>query len=343
MADSLDFPRRPVLVLGASGFIGSRLVTALSDSLTYRPVAASRRVGPASYDALAFDATRPTAMRAALCNADAVVNCISGSNQTMIAATQALCDAARANPPNRIVHLSSMSVYGAATGTVREDQTPVAPLSSYGEAKIACERIILKYVHDGGNAVIVRPTCVFGPGSTQWATRIGRLLKAGRIGDLGSAGDGCCNLAFIDDLVAGVTRALSAPGASGRAFNVSNESTPTWNQFLTHFARALGATPVKRISRRRLNLESKLLAPVRRIADVGLHRIGVATSLTEAITPSLLALMGQDIRIDCSAAAVALSLPQTPFEQMIASAAEWLNGGAPLPAALAGRMEPARL
>ena len=67
-----------------------------------------------------------------------------------------------------------------------------------------------KYVHDGGDAVILRPTCVFGPGSTQWTTRIARLLKARRIGDLGSAGDGGCNLAFIDDVVAAVLAALDA-------------------------------------------------------------------------------------------------------------------------------------
>lgn len=326
MADSLDLPRKPVLVLGSSGFIGSRLVATLSDSLTYRPIAASRRGGQGPVESRAFDATNAGAMRTALHDANLVVNCIAGSGQTMIAATQALCDAARANPPHRIVHLSSMAVYGAATGTVREDQAPVEPVSSYGKAKIACERIILKYVRDGGSAVILRPTCVFGPGSTQWTTRIGRLLQARRIGDLGPAGDGCCNLAFIDDLITGIMRALSTTGISGQAFNISTDSTLTWNQFLIRFARALGATPVKRISQRNLKLETRLLAPVRRAADIGLRRVGLTSPLTEAITPSLLTLMGQDMRIDCSDAVSILSLPRTSAEQMIASAAEWLNG-----------------
>jgi len=326
MADLLDLSRKSVLVLGASGFIGSHLVATLSGSPTYRPIAASRRPGREFIEARAFDATNADGMQAALRDADYVVNCVAGSGRTMIAATQALCDAARANPPRRIVHLSSMAVYGAATGPVREDQAAVAPLSDYGAAKLTCERIMLKYLHDGGDAIILRPTCVFGPGSAQWTTRLGHLLQARRIGDLGPAGDGYCNLVFIDDLVAGVTRALDIPGWSNRKFNVSTEMRLTWNQFLVRFAKALGATPVRRIPQRILRLESRLLAPARRIADIGLRRFGVRTTLAEAITPSLLALMGQDIRIDCSAAIAALSLPQTSAEQMIASAVGWLKG-----------------
>jgi len=339
MADVLDLLPKPVLVLGASGFIGARLVAALSNSLTYRPIAASRRARPGSGKTCVVDASNAAMMQAALQGVDYVVNCIAGSSRTMIASTQTLCDAARANPPMRIVHLSSMAVYGSATGTAREDQPPVAPLSDYGAAKVTCERIMQKYVHDGGNAVILRPTCVFGPGSTQWTSRIARLLEARRIGDLGPAGDGCCNLTFIDDLVAGIVRALRAPGISGQVFNVSSSATLTWNQFLVHFAKALGTTPVMRVSPRTLKLETSLLAPARWIAEIGLRRVGVRSTLTEAITPSLLALMGQDIRVDCSAAVAALALPRTSAEKMIATAAEWLNGDLPPVARSHGWME----
>jgi nucleoside-diphosphate-sugar epimerase len=314
MPDTIGLPSRSVLVLGASGFIGTRLVQALAADPGYRPIAASRR------DGLSLDATKLPAVLAALKDADYVVNCIAGPPGTMIAATQVLCDAARASPPLRIVHLSSMAVYGAATGLVREDHAPVAPTGAYGEAKIACETIIRRYVADGGDAVILRPTCVFGPGSPQWTTRIAALLRAGRLGDLGPAGDGCCNLACIDDLVAGVIRALSAPDVSGRAFNISSAAYLTWNEFLTRFAIALGATPVRRLSDRTLRLESKLLAPARRIADIGLRKVG--KSAGPAITPSLLALMQQDIRIDCTAAVAALALPQTSVQAMIAAAVQ---------------------
>ncbi len=308
MPNSVNFSRKPVLILGASGFIGSRIAASLAGSPIYQPIAASRR------SAMSVDATDLNAVRKALRDVDCVVNCIAGSDRVMLRSTEVLCEAARSAPPRRIVHLSSMAVYGAATGTVREDQAPVMPVSGYGQAKIDCERVVRKYVEDGGDAVILRPTCVFGRGSTQWTIRLAHLLKARRIGDLGSAGDGCCNLAFIDDVVAGVIAALGAPDACGRAFNVSSSTELTWNEFLVAYGTALGATPVRRIPSRTLKIETKFLAPLRRIASMALR-----SPITEAITPSLASLWQQDIRIDCSAAVKALSLPRTTPERMIAA------------------------
>jgi nucleoside-diphosphate-sugar epimerase len=135
MPDTVDFTRKPVLVLGASGFIGSRVVAALAAHPKFRPVAASRRSG------LMLDATDSDAMRAALVDMPFVINCIAGSGPVMVRSTKTLSDAARMAPPRRMVHLSSMAVYGAATGTVREDQPQVAPVSGYGQAKIECERV----------------------------------------------------------------------------------------------------------------------------------------------------------------------------------------------------------
>jgi 2-alkyl-3-oxoalkanoate reductase len=309
MPDSVDFSRKPVLVLGASGFIGSRVVAALAGSPLYRAVAASRR------SAVPVDAANPDSMRIALRDVDCVVNCIAGNDRMMVRATQVLCDTARISPPRRIIHLSSMAVYGAATGTVTEDQVPISPVSGYGQAKIDCERIVRQYTGDGGDAVVLRPACVFGPGSTQWTIRLVRLLKARRVGDLGSAGDGCCNLAFIDDVVAAIITAIDAPDISGQTFNISSSAELTWNEFLVSFAKALGFTPVRRIPPRMLRIETKLLAPVRRIAAMA-----VRSPVTEAITPSLAALWRQDIRIDCSAAEAALSLRRTTAGRMIAAA-----------------------
>jgi 2-alkyl-3-oxoalkanoate reductase len=72
--------------------------------------------------------------------------------------------------------------------------------------------------------------------------------------------------------------------------------------------------PVRRISARRLRIETKLLAPVRRIAGMV-----VRSPMTEAITPSLVTFWQQDIRIEGAAARAALALHETTPEQMIAA------------------------
>ena len=42
----------------------------------------------------------------------------------------------------------------------------------------------------GLDAAILRPALVYGRGSALWSERVARLLRAGRLGDLGAAGDG---------------------------------------------------------------------------------------------------------------------------------------------------------
>ncbi|WP_158258729.1 hypothetical protein [Rhodopila globiformis] len=83
MADSLDSSRKPVLVPGASGFIGARLDAALSAATTCRPVAACRRPGA---NGIAWNAIDPTALRAALRDLDHVVTGTAGSDRTMVQA-----------------------------------------------------------------------------------------------------------------------------------------------------------------------------------------------------------------------------------------------------------------
>src|SRR5207237_284416 len=113
----------------------------------------------------------------------------------------------------------------------------------------------------GERAVVLRPGIVYGPGSAQWSERVARWLHAGRIGDLGACGDGYCNLVHVSDVCAATLKALGTRDAAGRAYNLGSPQPPTWNEYFVEYGRALGAVPVRRISRRRLRIETKILAP----------------------------------------------------------------------------------
>jgi 2-alkyl-3-oxoalkanoate reductase len=329
MADTEEFPRQTVLVLGATGFVGARLVEMLAASADFRPIAASRhiadRLSLAGVETRRCDATDPDDMREALAGVDLVVNCIAGSPKSMAAATETLCVVARRLPPRRIVHLSSMAVYGGATGIVDETTEPVPPVTGYAWGKRASERMVREYVRDGGDAVILRPGCIHGPGSTQWTARIASLLQNQRIGDLGAAGDGYSNLVYIDDLVSAIMTALVRPNISGGIFNIAGTDPTTWNEFFLRFGRALGATPVPRLSSRRLALESRVVAPALRMAGLAARAIRLPRALMpEAITPSLVRLWRQDIQLDVSHANSRLDLPHTPLDRALTASVHWL-------------------
>jgi nucleoside-diphosphate-sugar epimerase len=321
--------KQTVLVIGTAEHVATPLINALASHLSYRPVPLVEGAAQAAQphlEARRCDATSSAELANALEGVDLVVNCIGGKPRTIVDTTKALCDAARRKPPRRVVYLSSMTVYGGALGLVDETTRPEPPLNAYAKARIECEALVRQYVTDGGDAVIVRPSCIFGPGSEPWASRIARLLVSHRLGDLGALGDGVCNLVHVDDLVAILIATLGAPDVAGETFNASADwPRPTWNEFLIRFARAIGATPVERSSARRMQAEVKLLAPLLRGAAMAAGPVGAGRLIPDAMTPSFVRVLQQNITISSAKASATFGVTHMPLEQAIDETARWWN------------------
>jgi nucleoside-diphosphate-sugar epimerase len=300
-----------VVVLGAGGFIGRRVVAALAAS-AWTPVAAHHHapLAPGPVETVTLDAADEGALARALEGADAVVNCIAGSAATITATSLALyAVVARAPRPPRVIHLSSMAVYGSAVGTVDENARLLGDNGAYAAAKVEAERLAARC----GDVVVLRPGCVYGPGSVQWSERIARWLAAHRVGDLGAAGDGICNLVYVDDVVAAILAGLRLPRGDGRTFNLGSPAPPTWNEYFLAFARALGTVPVSRISRRQLVVETMLWAPPLKVAELAARLARLRrVSIPPPIPPSLLRSWGQEIRLDVRRAQQVLGMTWTP-------------------------------
>jgi nucleoside-diphosphate-sugar epimerase len=319
--------KQPILVVGANGFIGREVVAGLASTDWATPILAVRKPSVNRNDQLEYrtvDATRVESVSAAMQGVTGIVNCVAGDATTIVSASKALVAAAeRMNPALRIIHLSTMSVYGSAVGLVEETAPLRGDLGPYSAAKVAAEATIAAYPH----AVMFRPGCVFGPGSEQWSIRIARLLLARRLGDLGAAGDGFCNLVHVGDVVLAILRALENPGVDGRVFNLSTPEPPTWNEFLVKYGTALNAVPVRRISRRRLRIEGKLLAPPLKVAEIFCRACKLdAAQLPPPIPPSLIRLMGQEIRLVTRRAEAELGLRFRDIDAALGATARWFLG-----------------
>jgi nucleoside-diphosphate-sugar epimerase len=310
-----DSSRKPrVLLLGGASELVSRVGSALAAAGWAEPVVHAGRV-------TALDATT-------LADIDAVFSATMGAPHAIRDAANALGRALRGiHPAFRVVHLSSMTVYGSFEGLAAESTPLRTDFGAYGAAHVEAEARLA--LHPG--TVILRPGCEYGPGCVQWTERIARLLRARRLGDLGALGDGVCNLLFIDDLVSAVLESLQRSGVDGRRFNLGMRAPPTWNEYLIRFGRALGAVPVTRLGSRRLRAETRLLAPPLKILDLleSRWRRGPAR-MPPAVTPSLLHACGQDLTLDTRAAEDGLGLTWTPLAEGLARAAAAC--GAPLPA-----------
>jgi nucleoside-diphosphate-sugar epimerase len=175
-----------VLVTGANGFLGRRVVSALARSghsvrALVRPSARLDGLDPGQgVEIVAADLRSDTKLHEQLVDVDTVVHlaaAMSGSDfsrfQETITSTESLFEAMRAADVKRLVLCSSFSVYDwyRATGMVDEDLSllegsEVYRRGGYAAAKLWQERLARRTAENlGWQLSIIRPGFIWGPGN----------------------------------------------------------------------------------------------------------------------------------------------------------------------------------
>lgn len=239
-----------ILVTGAGGFIGSHTARFIAEQpgMTVRGATRDgRSLGPA-IKPCRLDVRDEASFAAALHGVDAVIQCAVGDQATTIDGSRILLRCARDGGVGRVVHLSSVSIYGSATGAVPETTALVsAEGHGYAHWKAAAEAAC----QEAGDltVMILRPAIVYGPGSQLWITTPARRVLSGAWGGLGAAGQGTCNPVHVKDVAAACLAAVTAPMPPGAAaFNISGTETLSWTAWYADLAKALGRMPLRDLS-----------------------------------------------------------------------------------------------
>lgn len=277
---------RPILVTGAGGFIGGRIVEVLAAS-GHGPVRAGVRrwstaaqVGRLATDIVACDVLDAASVRAAADGVSAIVHCAVGDRRTTVEGTRHVLEAARAANVERVIHLSTIDVYGGATGTVSEQSPLLMTGADYGDSKIEAERLCEDARASGLAVTILRPTIVYGPHSALWTVEFADRLARGNWLLSAESTGGTCNLVYVDDVVQAVLRALKAPVPLNSAYNVNGADRPTWHQYFSALNDAMGLPPLVAASAARSRAAAAAMAPVRRVAKWALRQFpGVIKSV----------------------------------------------------------------
>jgi nucleoside-diphosphate-sugar epimerase len=242
-----------VLVTGASGFLGRRVVAALRErGLRVRAMVRSSPLPAGFEDVETVDAMLgdDAGVAQAVAGVRAVVHCAArvarrGSRAEFfrdnVGGTGHLLEAARAAGVERFVHVSSIAVYDRqpGNGPVGEgvDYEPHPERrGAYTWSKVEADRLVCEIgARNGMRTVILRPGILVGPEGPEFTARLclgtvgGRALIVGR-------GDARLPLCHVDDVARAAALAVSAPAAAG-AYNVVDDE-PTQDEWLR--ARAAG-------------------------------------------------------------------------------------------------------
>jgi nucleoside-diphosphate-sugar epimerase len=252
------------LVTGATGLLGSHIVEQLRRQGRPVRVLARRGADTAWLESqgaeIAWgDLTDPASVQAACRGVQTVYHAAARVGdwgpwaefeRITIQGSRNLFDAAEAAGVQRLVHISSISVYGHVNeeGLVLDETAPlgrnVHRWSYYTRAKVAVEESLWQR-RNGLPFTVIRPSWLYGPRDRATVARMVRLIRTGRAKILGD-GENRLNVVYAGNVAEACLLAADHPGAVGQAYNVSNDGTITQNQYFELMARALDAPPVTR-------------------------------------------------------------------------------------------------
>jgi nucleoside-diphosphate-sugar epimerase/predicted dehydrogenase len=255
--DRLSPDINTILVVGASGFLGTRLVEKLSLDMGIRVRAAIHRPGAAARLArlpvqfVECDILNPQQVDKAVAGCDIIINCAAGSGDkrstynVSVKGTVNLLEAATRHHVKKYVHLSSAAVHGFHHRKSVVDETCrfVFFAGAYEKGKIESEKLVAEYAKLLP-VVILRPTLIYGPYSSSWTTAI-----ISRIRDHLTTivdGQGLANLIYVDDVVEAIVCTIEKNDANGETFIINNDQQKVpWATYVRAYAEPLGITPVR--------------------------------------------------------------------------------------------------
>lgn len=300
----MDLGTRHLVVTGAAGWLGQRLVDTLAHGLADHPALAVADPG-ARIRALALpgsdtaalrglsdrvevvegDLTRPEDCARLLAGTErAVIFHIAGIihprrvdefYRVNVDGTHHLLRAAQAAGARRAVVMSSNSPIGVnpRRDHVFTEQSPYHPYMNYGRSKMLMEMAVRELREQGPlESVIVRAPWFYGPWQPPRQTLFFTMIRDGKVPIVGD-GENRRSMAYLDNLCQGLMLAALTPAADRQVFWIADRRPYTMNEIVDTVERLLEKEFGQTCAHKRLRLPG-LVGDLAMFADAAIQSLG---------------------------------------------------------------------
>jgi uncharacterized protein YbjT (DUF2867 family) len=214
-----------LLVTGATGFTGSRVVPLLSDSgyevrCFVRETSDRSRLGKLPVEWVTGDLSDTEALTSALRGVDALVNIASLG----FGHAESILSSAKEAGVKRGLFISTTAIFTQLNADSKS-------------ARLAAEETIQA---SGLDYTILRPTMIYGSPRDRNMWRLIRLLRFSPIIPIFGDGESLQQPIFVDDVAQAVLLALQNDITIGKSYNIAGKAPLTYNQVIDTVAFALG-------------------------------------------------------------------------------------------------------
>jgi nucleoside-diphosphate-sugar epimerase len=243
-----------ILVTGATGFLGSALVTELIQQkrpvrILARDEQKARTQFGEAVTIIVGDINDEEPVRRAVDGATIIYHLVGRLYhpstppelyyRTHVEGTRILLNACKGQGQiQRIVHCSTTGVHGETGKTPAAEDAPFAPTNPYEVTKLEAERLALRAWQEQGLPVsVARPGLVYGPGDLHLLGFFSSIQKGVfRVIDGGKA---LLHPIYIDDMTAAFLLCAERPEAIGHSYNLAGDHPVTIRELATAIAHSL--------------------------------------------------------------------------------------------------------
>jgi nucleoside-diphosphate-sugar epimerase len=243
-----------VLVTGAGGFIGSHLVDdqlAKGRQVTAFDINLDRLAHQADNEncTLVTGDIRNTELLESLLRGQQIVFHLASAHlevnkppeyfeEVNVTAVGRLVELCERHEVQRLVHCSSVGVFGSLESLPADESSPCRPTIAYEKTKLAGEQALRRTVQDL-DYVIVRPAWVYGPRCLR-TLKLLQAIKRKKFIKVGFRKT-YRHPIYISDMLDGFEKAATAPDARGETIIIAADEALRLDSLIEEVARAVGA------------------------------------------------------------------------------------------------------